>query len=324
MYKYENRYSTMKLSSIFKINCLVTLLQLVKIASASESTSTAETQTTASTPPDTPLKTFQIYHAFQNNEFKPRGTIQLSTAGGGVEASFAEGEDGSETGSSSSLDEAAFVEMDAAVASGGFYKVKVLDVESGVSSIASVPACEVRRANFREEIGITLGNTGSIISISYKPLASPLALPCHELKPLSEASKERQFTFKTAVSHSTAKTGMTIPSVLPSTKPVPGYKWIKRLKNTSVGSDAGSTDGNGDAGADDGTGFDPEGKDVPENHSFLRKYWYVVLPMTIMTLMGPEEPDAGAGAKAAAPAVAAGASAATASGAGRKRRGKRG
>ena len=147
----------MKLSSIFKINCLVTLLQLVKIASASASASTTDTQTTASasTPPETPLKTFQIYHAFQNNEFKPRGTIQLSTAGGGIEASFAEGEDGSETGSSSSssssssLDETAFLEMDAAVASGGFYKVKVLDVESGVSSIASVPACEVRRANFR-------------------------------------------------------------------------------------------------------------------------------------------------------------------------------
>ena len=179
----------------------------------------------------------------------------------------------------------------------------------------------------REEIGITLGNTGSIISISYKPLASPLAPPCHELKPLSEASKERQFAFKTAVSHSTAKTGMSIPSVLPSTKPVPGYKWIKRLKNSSPGSDAGNTYGNGEAGAEDGAGFDPEGKDIPENHSFLRKYWYVVLPVTIMTLMGPEEPDAGgagAGAKAAAPAVAAGASAAAASGAGKKRRGKRG
>ena len=47
------------------------------------------------------------------------------------------------------MDKAVFEEMDAVVSSGGFYKVKVVDEESGASSLASVPGCDVRRANFR-------------------------------------------------------------------------------------------------------------------------------------------------------------------------------
>jgi len=298
-------------SSIFKINAIAALIKLLTIASVAATGSSTEAQSATSTEnTPTPLKTFQIYHAFRTNEFKPRGTIQLttSTEDGSVVASV-HGQEGS-------LDKAVFEEMDAVVSSGGFYKVKVVDEESGASSLASVPGCDVRRANFREEIELTLGNTGSIISISYKPLASPLAPQCHELESLTDASKEREFAFKTTVSYSTSNPGMTIPSVLPTTNPAPGYNWIKRLKSPG---DNGNAGGGAGAGAEDGGGtFDPEGEAGPQHQSFLRRYWYIALPVAIMTLLGPaEEPQQGAGQGAA---VAAGAAAAG----GRKRRGKRG
>ena len=173
----------------------------------------------------------------------------------------------------------------------------------------------------REEIALTLGNTGSIISLSFKPLASPLAAPCHEQQPLTK--NEKGYKFRTSVSFSTSKPALTIPAVLPSTKPPPGYDWIKRAKKTAT-NDRDSGDNSQGPDAQD-TGFDPEAEAAQQataNQSFLRKYWYIILPLTLMSLTGGEEPPQQGGA-ASAGAAAAGAAAASASGS-RQRRGKRG
>ena len=169
-----------------------------------------------------------------------------------------------------------------------------------------------------------MGNTGSIISLSYKPLVSPLAPQCHDLKPLTELSKEREYTFTSSISYSTQTPGMTIPVVLPKSRPPPGYQWIKRFKKTEPGaSGAEDTDG--------GT-FDPDGESPRDNQSFFRKYWYIILPLTIMTFIAPEEPPQGeqgqggasGNARAGGAGMAAGAGTATAPVGVKQRRGKRG
>lgn len=170
---------------------------------------------------------------------------------------------------------------------------------------------------------MTLGNTGSIISLSFKPLVSPLAAPCNEQKPLVETKNEKGYKFRTSVSFSTSKPALTIPAVLPSTKPPPGYDWIKRAKKAATNDrDAGDNSQGPDA---QDTGFDPEAEAAQQataNQSFLRKYWYIILPLTLMSLTGGEEPPQ-EGRAASAGAAAAGAAAAGASGS-RQRRGKRG
>lgn len=141
-----------------------------------------------------------------------------------------------------------------------------------------------------------------------------MAPKCHELESFTEASKDREFAFKTTVTYSTAKPGLTIPSVLPTTNPAPGFDWIKRLNKSAENNNAGrAAEGEG--------GFDPEKPSIPEHQSFIRKYWYIVLPVTIMTLLGPEEPPAGSGGAGQGAAAAGGAAAAAGQ---RKRRGKRG
>ena len=127
--------------SVCVIAVQVLLIHLPAIASATETAKANEAP---------PLKTFQIYHSYtKNNEFKPRGTIQLiKEEDGSVTASVHNGdEEGS--GSGSFLNDATFEGIDALVSSGGYYKLKIVDEESGASSMTSVSGCDVRRAYFR-------------------------------------------------------------------------------------------------------------------------------------------------------------------------------
>ena len=72
-----------------------------------------------------------------------------------------------------------------------------------------------------------------------------------------------------------------------------------------------------------------DGKPVPgvgpetQNQSFLRKYWYIILPVMIMSLTGGAPPEEGERATTQAAATAGSAAAATAGAAARPRRGKR-
>jgi len=294
-----------------KISLFLGLSALIKFASAAQEVSAGSTSV---------LKTFQIYHALKPGAFTPRGTIELSAGeGGAIVSTFIMDE-------SKPLNDGILEGLDAIVSNNGFYRIKLEDKESGSAVVASVPACDVRRANFREQIGLTLGNTGSIISLSYKPLVSPLAPQCHELKSFMDSKEDKEYKFTTTVNYSTATPGMTIPTVLPNSNAPMGYNWIKRGRKIAESS---TENINADESPNPDTGFDPEGEAKPEQHSFLRRYWYIILPVTIMTFIGPEAAQddqqgaaagaEGAGRVAGATAAAGAAKAST----GRQRRGKR-
>eukprot|EP01083_Nonionella_stella_P013007 36736_1 len=240
------------------------------------------------------LKTFKVYHSLSPNaEFTPRGTIQFTSSadgsGSGSLESTMQHEESCLAGEDISND------MAALIASNGFYRVKIVDEQSGTSALASVPACEVRRSNFREEIGLSIGNTGSLISVSYKPVVSPLAASCHELPPMhmhnNDSDSAKELEFKSLITYSVASQGMPIPLVMPQQRPPPGYGWIKRIVNKSLNGAASGTENDG---ASDAPGFNPEklGQDPQQSYSFLRKYWYIILPVSIMMLAGGEEEPA--------------------------------
>jgi len=200
------------------------------------------------------------------------------------------------------------------------YSVRVVDEQgSGGMAMASVPGCDVRRANFREEISLTLGHTGDILSISYTPLVSPLAPACRSLSALSSAENaSTDLKFTTTVNYETATSGMSVPLVLPQTRPPPGLQFYPRK------------DGSGQGGK---TGIPGVDEDKPQNKSFLMRYWYIILPAAFLVLTGgvEEEPPQQGGAQqqsaAGRAAVAGGAAAGgipAAASAQRPRRSKRG
>lgn len=98
---------------------------------------------------------------------------------------------------------------------------------------------------------------------------------------------------------------MTIPTLLPQTKPPMGLKFFPRSQ-----------------GAQSLPGVKaPDEQGTPT--SYMMKYWYIILPLFIMGLIntGGEEPAAEGAA--AGPAVAATAAAAAGASPGKARRGKR-
>ena len=284
-------------------------------------------------------KTYRLYHKLGNSSrLTPRGSITIapsSDADGDLVATHHPEEN-------VQLDTMAF---DGMVESGALYTLVVLEdgrgkptsyPPEGHHAAASVPGCSLRRANLREEIGLSIGPTGKLLGVTYRPLVSPLApKACDTLPPLS-ANPEAIFgrkegtdgngddsyvlPFKTTVSYDSHKPAMAIPTVLPpGQRPPPGLKWYRRnAKNNPMGPLGGTKEG-GIPGVDDDkpTGF---------RSSFLYRYWYIILPMAIVGLFGggdEEEVQSRAGGGAAAGGAAAGAVAAGSASQAGRRRGKR-
>ena len=120
-------------------------------ASSTDITNDNEIKTTPVLPQ--PHKIFQVYHSMgQNKPFLPRGKVLFTILGEDynnnkvVSTTIEHNDD--------CLGINALEDMDELIKEGGFYRIKIVeeggdDVGRNGSVMASVPACEVRRANFR-------------------------------------------------------------------------------------------------------------------------------------------------------------------------------
>ena len=282
-------------------------------------------------------RTYTVYHRLgaAAGGFSERGSIVLST-----DAITGDGDSNdTNSGPASALTVTATnaagcvvpSAVDDMVASNSMYTIQVVDDATGQAAMASVPGCDVRRANFREELELTLSEKGSLVSVTLIPLVSPLAPPCTSLGPLADAEGAVP-EFQTTVSYETSKPAMTVPLVLPKVKPPPGLKLYPRKPAAAAAGGEGA--GGAGAGSNGDGAFEED--DKPQNQSFLMKYWYIILPLMILQFVGgPEEPpqqEEGGGSEGANAAGSAGATAVTAGGAAaanagaapRQRRGKRG
>lgn len=142
----------------------------------------------------------------------------------------------------------------------------------------------------REEISLMLSHTGTLISASYRPIVSKLAPSCTSLPPLIE-SPDIPIKFKTTVTHSFAKSAMTIPLVLPHMRPPPGYYWFERSTEGGASRDISLPSSEGK------TPFvDPEEEARNQQHKekqqkgFFQRYWHFILPL-IMILISSSGDD---------------------------------
>ena len=113
-----------------------------------------------------------------------------------------------------------------------------------------------------------LNAKGSAISLTYDPLVSPLAPSCDAMELPVELP-----VFSSKIYFTTAIPGMVIPILLPTTVPHPGLKFFSKAQ-----------------GAASIPGVNPEGNKA--NQSFFVRYWYMILPFAIMSLMGPSTEQA--------------------------------
>jgi len=262
-------------------------------------------------------KKYKVYHSLRPTTnphyFSPRGHITLDAYADTVATSFEESNENSCLYDS-------LGDIDSLVQSNGLYRLKIVDEETNRSVIISVPSCELRRSNFREEISLTIGATGDLLSASYNPLVSPLAPSCHDLPPLSatnDSDDTEKLSFKTIVRYTTAAHAMSLPIVMPQMRPPLGLQWLKRQgKRNSIPQTADTA---GSPNSKESPYFDPE-KEGKQHESFLKKYWYIILPLMILTFLTSEEPPQKQ-SKGAAPAVRV---APMSAGTTRQRRSKRG
>jgi hypothetical protein len=163
-----------------------------------------------------------------------------------------------------------------------------------------------------DEITLTLNNRGSVVSMAYIPLVSPLASSCADVE-LKDESAE----FSSKVTLETSKVGMSLPAVLPATKPPLGIKVLKGAKTPGTSAK---------------TEFEKDDEPITSPQAFLKKYWYILLPILIMGLTGggaapgeeaTKQGQAGGGQGQPASASAPIAASTPSSGGAKQRRGKR-
>lgn len=169
-----------------------------------------------------------------------------------------------------------------------------------------------------DEITLSFGQQGHVISVAYSPLVSPLApKTCEELP----AAPPQDVKFQSKVEYETATPGMSLKTILPNYQPPPGLKFISSKHKTT----AGGAPGGGDA-KPEGFGTKEETEPPTGIMGFLQRYWYIILPIFLMQMMAadPEQGQQQQQGSAAAGGQAAAAPAAQAGGGGSKRRTKRG
>lgn len=251
-------------------------------------------------------KSYHVYHKLgdtKSSTMTSRGHISIAPSDEdnvGLVANF-------HPDSSARLDTASFDEM---VEKGDLYTIIIMEEEGDSTPpsasayppprgshfvSASVPGCSIRRSNLREDINLSISPTGKLMSVSYRPIISPLApKTCHQMKSLSEKpetifgklggenDRNTSMPFKTTVSFDSHTPMMIVPAILTQQRPPPGLKWYRRnAKNnpSPLMGGAKQEGGGGIPGVDDEP---PSGW----RSSFLYKYWYIVLPMAMAVLFG--------------------------------------
>lgn len=124
---------------------LIAISEASGITATASSTSSTSNGTNESNSPQEVQKRFKLYHSFaQDKPFHPRGTITFSARADTNEITTVIEND------ESCLSANILQDVDELISNGEFYRIKVVDEENhGQSVLASVPGCEVKRANFR-------------------------------------------------------------------------------------------------------------------------------------------------------------------------------
>ena len=239
-------------------------------------------------------KSWTLYHSLNGQDFSPRGVVEWSIDGQDLDYKVVNDADTMSTESVQAMLEY------------GWYQVKLQASDNQNDFVlATVPACNLLRGNFRDEFHLTMSRVDDnrILSLSYQPLVSPLAP-----KTCEDISMPSTLQFESKLELVLDTPSMTLKTVLPTSKPPPGLAFKANRKGSAGGAVPGVGPG--------GNPMTAEQEPITGPTSFIRRYWYVLLPLFLANFVGgggPAEGE-GAGAAAAGGAAVAGAAVAASSG----------
>ena len=205
-----------------------------------------------------------LEHSLDMATFKRRGEFTLATDLDGNSRVVGLAEDG--------FAEADVAQLKGLLGKGELYRIRILSDPNDAKSEfvgAAIPACDLQKSGFKEDINLHMELSNNIVGIVYTSRAhSAIARACDPSKvPMQLKFQSRMKVLDIAVSQS-------VPVIVTGAKP-------PNLKNVNFGES------------------DME-KPAEASQSFLRKYWYIVLPLVIFYFTGaggaaPEDDKAKAG-----------------------------
>jgi hypothetical protein len=150
--------------------------------------------------------------------------------------------------------------------SNGYYRIRI-QAKAGNSEAgyvtASIPACALIIGGFREQLYLHLDFNSNLLGVEYRtPLTN--AYKCNKKQLRKKITKlgGDAIVLSTSATAAMPRKAFQVPVVLkgPPAPPPPGLEHL--LKK------------------------DPADANKPENQSFLRRYWYIILPLVFILLSG--------------------------------------
>eukprot|EP01041_Mallomonas_annulata_P007947 gene7947-16275_t len=143
----------------------------------------------------------------------------------------------------------------------GLYRIRMHSKPGDDSSpfiYAAIPACELQKSGFREEITVHFDKNDSIIGLEYSSPVIALPRPCDPEKVTAPV------IFQTTVKVADKQFAQSIPLNVIGTRPA-------HMQNIKIGTE--------------------DEKPNAQSQSFLAKYWYLILPIAVIVLFGGGGPD---------------------------------
>lgn len=142
-----------------------------------------------------------------------------------------------------------------------FYRLRLPSLPgSSRKVVASIPACTLLTGNFQESLWLHLDLSGHLVAFDY--ITPTLMGECTKQALASGLKRHhtKQVKTSTTVQIAKAKNGHRVPNrILGQIPPPPGMQHL--LKKTKAQEEASNQPG------------------------FLRKYWYIILPVAVMMLL---------------------------------------
>lgn len=248
-------------NALLLVLALVGCVASVDFATTSVKVGADGSATTAADATAAEVVALEVEHSFASGApFTPRGHLEL-------------------TGSSSRLRSVQFSEaleltsseveaLKHAITTDGLYRIRVRSSLSNATSpfvMAAVRACDFLRSDFKEELKLLLGKDDTVLSLEYRaPQSIFLSDRTCDSTPVGDRVR---FTSMAALASSSPAQAIPLQPP-PMGKPPPGVQPILPL----------------------GPDGKPQGADPKQSQSFLRRYWYIILPVALL-LLGGGEPE---------------------------------
>ena len=161
-----------------------------------------------------------------------------------------------------------------------FYRVRLRRSDApddGEWVMAPQKACTVHRANFREELKFHANRDGEVYALDYRAPFSPISIAC-AAKPIPQTA-----AFNSFATLSLPTAGAQIPTGASQDRPPMYIAQMLREGGYKMPAPGGAGGGAGVPGG-------AQGEPPKARQGFLRKYWYVILPLAIMSMSAKEPP----------------------------------